>query len=523
MRRFNVAGLCVPSKHYMADTGEKLARIMQFVEHGEYFTINRSRQYGKTTTLALLEKQLPGEYTVIKISFEGVDDEIFETPKAFCQGLLYQCAKYFRNKESPEAENWEDNSITGFHLLDEFLTKICRNKKFVLMIDEVDKASNNSIFLKFLGVLRDKYLRRNAGDDYSFHSVILAGVYDIKNLKLKMVQAGTHQLQDGEKRINSPWNIAADFDVDMSLNEKEIMSMLEEYESDYKTGMNIESMAKEIWAYTGGYPYLVSRICQNIVEKLNKDWTLCGVQNAAKEILFEQSTLFDDIFKNIESNPDLKNLLRELTVGNRAYSYNIDNRAIQLAAVFGVVEKKGALVVIHNRIFEVRITNYFASEKEMSKNRIIPGSLINLVAGKEKFDMSLFLEKFANHYYEIYHNKDIDFLERECRLLFITYLRPYINGAGFYHLESETRDGERTDVIVDYNSEQFIVELKLWYGDIAHEKAFEQIAGYLESKNKDTGYLLTFDFRKTGNVGKPRIEWIEYKGKKILDVLVGCY
>ena len=194
MRRFNVAGLCVPSKHYMADTGEKLARIMQFVEHGEYFTINRSRQYGKTTTLALLEKQLPGEYTVIKISFEGVDDEIFETPKAFCQGLLYQCAKYFRNKESPEAENWEDNSITGFHLLDEFLTKICRNKKFVLMIDEVDKASNNSIFLKFLGVLRDKYLRRNAGDDYSFHSVILAGVYDIKNLKLKMVQAGTHQL-----------------------------------------------------------------------------------------------------------------------------------------------------------------------------------------------------------------------------------------------------------------------------------------------------------------------------------------
>jgi len=59
------------------------------------------------------------------------------------------------------------------------------------------------------------------------------------------------------------------------------------------------------------------------------------------------------------------------------------------------------------------------------------------------------------------------------------------------------------------------------YGDFAHEKAFEQIAGYLESKNKDTGYLLTFDFRKTGNVGKPQITWVEYKDKKFLDVLVG--
>jgi len=522
MRKFNVTGLCVPASHYMANTNEKLARIMRYVEHGEYFTINRSRQYGKTTTLALLEKQLPGEYTVIKISFEGIDDEMFESPQAFCQGLLYLCAKYFRNKNSLEAVNWNDGSVTGFHLLDEFLTKICLNKKIILMIDEVDKASNNSIFLKFLGVLRDKYLRRNAGDDYSFHSVILAGVYDIRNLKLKMIQAGTHHLQDGEKRINSPWNIAVEFDVDMSLNEKEIVSMLVEYENDHKTGMDLEIIAGEIRAYTGGYPYLVSRVCQNIAEKLHKDWTLRGVQNAAREILFEQSTLFDDIFKNIESNPDLKNLLRELTVGNRAYSYNIDNRAIQLASVFGIVERKGPLAAIHNRIFEIRITNYFASEKEMLKNKIIPGSLINLVAGKEKFDMPLLLEKFANHYYEIYHNKDIDFLERECRLLFITYLRPYINGVGFYHLESEIRDGERTDVIIDYNSEQFIVELKLWYGDLAHEKAFEQIAGYLESKSKDTGYLLTFDFRKTGNVGKPQIEWVEYKGKKILDVLVGC-
>ncbi|MDR2577632.1 MAG: hypothetical protein LBC70_02330, partial [Chitinispirillales bacterium] len=204
MRRFTVTGLCVPHRNYMADTGEKISRIMQFVERGDYFSINRGRQYGKTTTLSLLEKRLPKEYYVIKISFEAVSDTMFETEAGFCQGLFNRCAKYLRSKGLPaEAEVWKDDSVTTFDLLDDFLTKVCRDKKIVLMIDEVDKSSNNFIFLKFLGMLRDKYLLRNDGDDSSFQSVILAGVYDIKNLKIKMVQAGTHQLQDGEKRINS--------------------------------------------------------------------------------------------------------------------------------------------------------------------------------------------------------------------------------------------------------------------------------------------------------------------------------
>ena len=521
MREFNVTGLCVPDKHYMADTSEKIAKIMELVAKGKYFTINRGRQYGKTTTLALLEKRLPKEYTVIRISFEGVSDSMFEAEDNFCQGFLFICSRYFSERELPGSEAWIDSSVTTFDLLDVFLSKTCKAQKIVLMIDEVDKSSNNRIFLRFLGVLRDKYLKRNDNVGTTFQSVILAGVYDIKNLKLKMVQAGTHKLQDGEKRINSPWNIAIDFNVDMSLSEKEIASMLIEYENDHKTGMDIEVIAKEIRAYTSGYPYLVSRICQNIDENLGKDWTLIGVQNAVKEILFEQSTLFDDLFKNIESNADLKDLLRELTVGNRAYSYNIDNSAIQLASIFGIVEKRGALVAIHNQIFEIRITNYFASEKELCDSKLTMRTSVGEIATGNRFNMALLLEKFANHYYEIYNHKDIDFLERECRLLFITYLRPFINGAGFYHLESETRNGKKTDVIIDYKSEQFIVELKLWYGEVSHEDAYEQLSGYLESKNKDTGYLLTFDFRKAENTGKPKIGWIEHKNRRILDIMVG--
>jgi len=61
----------------------------------------------------------------------------------------------------------------------------CR-QNIILMIDEADKSSDNQIFLSFLGLLREKYLDQMKGRDKTFHSVILAGVYDVKNLKLKL-------------------------------------------------------------------------------------------------------------------------------------------------------------------------------------------------------------------------------------------------------------------------------------------------------------------------------------------------
>ena len=53
MKEFNTTGPCVPSKHYMVDISQKVREIERLVDAGKYFTINRARQYGKTTTLLL--------------------------------------------------------------------------------------------------------------------------------------------------------------------------------------------------------------------------------------------------------------------------------------------------------------------------------------------------------------------------------------------------------------------------------------------------------------------------------------
>jgi hypothetical protein len=202
MREFNVTGNCVPEMHYMVDISEKVEQTFKLVEGRKYFTINRGRQYGKTTTLGRLKKRLPGDYICASISFQFSDKEMFADAEGFCQELLSRIYDSLLIKNEEEAILWLDDSITSFKSLNRFITQRCRGKKVVLIIDESDEASNNYIFVMFLKMLRDKYLFRNAGEDFTFHSVILAGVYDVRNLKQKMILTGNYTPSEGESAMN---------------------------------------------------------------------------------------------------------------------------------------------------------------------------------------------------------------------------------------------------------------------------------------------------------------------------------
>ena len=97
------------------------------------------------------------------------------------------------------------------------------------------------------------------------------------------------------------------------------------------------------------------------------------------------------------------------------------------------------------------------------------------------------------------------------------YLRPIINGAGNYYIEAQTRDQTRTDVIIDYRGQRFIVEMKLWHGKSYHERGQRQLLSYLDNYRLDMGYLLSFNFNKNKQTG---IHEIVLDGKKILEVVV---
>ena len=521
MKEFNVEAVCIPSMHYMVDISDKLEQIQKLIEKGKYFTINRSRQYGKTTTLAALFRKLKEDYIILRLSFEGAGSDAFQSDKNFVMYFIRSVAKAlkFAGQSAEMIEKWKNKAdyeegdyVDAFDYLSDKIAWLCENseKDILLFIDEVDKTSDNQIFLNFLGMLRNKYMKRQEGMDDTFKSVILAGVYDIKNLKLKL-------RPEEEKKYNSPWNIAADFNVDMSFSPKEIATMLEDYEADHHTGMDIGEISNALHFYTNGYPYLVSWLCKWIDEQGGKIWTIEQVKKAQRELLKQRNTLFDDIIKNLANNHELSMLIKRIIYDGDRISYTLANDNVQLGVMFGILTEHEGSIAVSNIIFEVYLYNYFSSMEEVKNENISVNKSQFIKDGK--LDMPHILTKFQEIMKAEYRTEDGKFLEQQGRLLFLCFLKPIINGTGFYYVEPETRNNTRMDIVVTYGKEEHIIELKLWHGDQYRKDGIQQLEGYLDSRNNETGYLVSFSFNQYKEYTSG---WIaeEETGKHIFEIVI---
>lgn len=515
MRQFNVTGSCNPQDHYMVNLDTRLAQIKEMIDDGKYFVINRGRQYGKTTTLSALEEYLCEDYIVISIDFQFLDASDFENARIFVKAFareIYFNKKYRQYLSEEILSEIKELRKNGASLSELFicLSEWCSesDKPIVLIIDEVDSASNNQVFLDFLAQLRGYYLQRNKRS--TFRSVILAGVHDIRNLRQKI-------RSDAEHKHNSPWNIASSFDVDMSFSSADISGMLQDYENDHHTGMNINEMSQLIYDYTSGYPVLVSSICKLMDEK-NKDWTRNAVIASAKELMTEKIPLIESLINKLEDNENLRNMLHSMLFHGRKYLYNAYDSVIGDAVMYGFVKNQEGSTVIANRIFETVIYDWFISLETTD-------SLIFSIGVNDKnqflrnghLDMERILEKFVLHFNDIYGSQPDKFKEDDGRKLFLLYLRPIINGVGNYYIEAQTRDQRRTDVIVDYLGEQFIIEMKIWHGEEYHSRGEQQLSEYLDYYHIEKGYLLSFNFNKNKQVGMQKIQ---FGNKKIVEAVV---
>lgn len=265
------------------------------------------------------------------------------------------------------------------------------------MIDEVDAASNNQVFLDFLARLRADYIDRDITP--TFQSVILAGVHDVSSLKQKI-------RPEEEHTRNSPWNIAAKFEVNMSFSAEDIAGMLEAYEADYHTGMDVRQIASLIHDYTSSYPYLVSSLCKKIAEELTGSekypgkgaaWTKSSVLEAVKNLLEEKNPLFESLMQKLTDYPKLENMIHLLLFQGQPIPYNLADFRIDMLLMFGFVRVERGTVLIANRIFETLLYNYFTTLPEVQEEETYKFALKN----KNQFirngqlDMKCVLEKFV--------------------------------------------------------------------------------------------------------------------------------
>jgi predicted RNA-binding protein with RPS1 domain len=275
--------------------------------------------------------------------------------------------------------------------------------------------------------------------------------------------------------------------------------MLEDYSKE--TGIKIDAklFAEKLFYYTSGYPFLVSRLCQIIDEKIKpeKVWTLDHLLHAVQLIVREDNTNFMSLVKNLEDNQDLYRIVYETLIEGKEHAFNIHNPLVNIGVVYGVFsESVDHKLRIHNLVYAQVISNYMSSKTELSIDTVNYNYRDNFLLPDGGLDFRKVLQKFQEFMKMQYSEKDQDFLERNGRLILLAFLKPIINGKGFDFKETQVSEEKRLDVVITYGKFKYVVELKLWLGEEAHTKGKKQLADYLQREGVDEGFLVMFNKNK---------------------------
>ena len=65
--------------------------------------------------------------------------------------------------------------------------------------------------------------------------------------------------------------------------------------------------------------------------------------------------------------------------------------------------------------------------------------------------------------------------------------------------------------------QQFIIEMKIWHGKEYNERGEKQLAEYLDTYQKKTGYMISFNFNKNKAAG---VKEVIYEDKRIIEAVV---
>ena len=225
----------------------------------------------------------------------------------------------------------------------------------------------------------------------------------------------------------------------------------------------------------------------------------------------------DDLSKNLEHYPDFREFMFQVVFNSEDYAYTLLNPMVNMGNMFSYIQNRNGRVAVHNLVFEEALFLYFTVDYSIKNTARLSPFMTNYVVNG-RLDMEHVITRFRDLLREEYRDSTQAFLEKEGRLLFLTFLKPIINGTGFYYVEPQTRDSRRMDLIVTYGREEFVVELKIWRGDKYEQKGRDQLSEYLATRGKDEGYLVTFDFSKNKEEKEP--EWIEWNGKRIFEAVV---
>ncbi len=498
MRRFGTQGPVYPEKHYVVSRATELDDFITRIKDGRYIVIFAPRQTGKTTffrwALDKLTTQNPS-YLTIRLDFQvmrDISEDIFyqRLYQMFCRELkeiFEKCEIVPSSDLTLLLENTQLSDSFSMITFFQQLSRLLRNRKIVIIIDEFDGIPTNAVS-DFLYALRHTYL---SDEPRCPHSVGIVGVKNIVQLNYD--------------RSISPFNVQDEFFLP-NFTLGQVRELLEQYTEE--VGQAFESEVIEaVHKQSAGQPFLVNRLAQILTDELEipktKPITMDHFTQAHNKLLHERNTNIDHLITNIRRNPRFESLLMRITAFDDGLPFNLRDDQISELATFGVIKQgKDDMCEIANSIYFYCIIQTFKPTINGLEQEYLPedtqDGFRDYLSENGNINMHELLDNFRDFIARVgFRVLQVPDTPQESvgRHLLLAYLEQFVLlVGGFMHIEVQTGRG-RMDILITHNRRKYVVETKVWRGEVSFQKGKRQLVSYLKSECANEGYYVVFDHR----------------------------
>ena len=529
MKTFGTTGRVRPEQHYIVSRTEDIADFIYRIKGGKYIVLFAPRQTGKTTFFRLALEALATEdptYFPIQLDFQTMRNT---APTVFYDRLYslicLQIEHVFQKRGGTPSEALtqflenttltDDFSMMMFFrdlggLLDSNSHKgVQAFKRVVLLIDEFDGIPQ-TVVSDFLYTLRQIYL----SDEMPCpHSVGIVGVKSIAQL-------------DYDRAV-SPFNIQDEFRLP-NFTREQVHELLGQYTDEVGQAFAPE-VAESIHKQTAGQPVLVNRFAQILTEELDIPKTEMITSDhflqAHTQLLSERNTNIQHLTTNIHRDQRFQKILMDIMSYEEGVLFNLRDPLIDELATYGVIaQDRDGLCEIANPIYLYCIMQVFKPtinglEREYFHEDNIEG-FQGYLTTTGHIDMKRLLDNFRDFIarvgFKILQVPDTP-QESVGRHLLLTYLDLFARSVGgVMSFEVETGRG-RMDLLITHRRRKYIVETKIWRGDIRYQMGKKQLAAYLKLEGETQGYYVVFDHRKTP---EPQVETETIQGVRLRSYVI---
>jgi hypothetical protein len=362
-------------------------------------------------------------------------------------------------------------------------------KPLVILFDEVDVLEGEAL-ISFLRQLRSGFASRGVGKFPV--SVALVGMRDLKDY-ITAAKGGV------APNPGSPFNIKADSAVLSNFTQADIEKLFAQRTEE--TGQSIDRDALEyVYDQSRGQPWIVNSLFMRVTMRVLQDndyatVTLAHIKEAREQMILARETHLDSLAYRME-DPKIQKVMDTLITGNVDLEL-AKSETFRICTDLGLVTMEKGVPSIANPLY-----------KEVLARQMTIGVQTMIAEPEwqwEKPDGSLDMDELLKEF-QIFWRENSEMWEEKMHyteafphLLLMAFLQRILNGGG--HIDREYAAGRgRMDLFVEYNSEKYLIEIKLIYEkqspDTIKSKGLEQIVKYRDTKAPNApAYLVIFDRR----------------------------